>query len=103
MPGRVMPRLFLITFDIPGARPGDKRYGDVDRGLRRLGALYKPLKQVRLLVSDKLPHRIGRRVRHYIGPVGSVTVLRIGRFSIVDIADPAVHSAIRSLIRQHGF
>lgn len=102
MSRKVKPRLFLITFDLPGARPGDRRYGDIDRALGRMGDLHKPVKQVRLVVTDALPQRISRRIRHHMGPAGNVTVLRIGRLSAVDITDPVLRRAIRSLIRQHG-
>lgn len=99
---KVKPRLFLITFDLAGPRPGDRRYNDVDRALRRLGELHKPVKQVRLLVADALPRRISRRIHHYIGSAGNITVLRIGRLSEIDIADPILRRAIRNLILQHG-
>lgn len=102
MANKFIPRLFLITFDLPGAKPGDRRYADVDRCLRRLGTMHKPMKQVRLLVSDEPPWKIARQVRHYIGVNGNATVLRIGRYSVIDCVDPAIQSAMRMLVLKHG-
>jgi hypothetical protein len=95
-------RLFLITFDIPGARPGDRRYGDVDRYLARIGAVHKPLKQVRLIVTDAPPPAMTRAIRWRIGMRGNISVLRIARYSTVDFADPVIQATVRSLIRRHG-
>lgn len=95
-------RLFLVTFDVPGARGGDRRYRRVDRYLQTIGAMHKPAKQVRLVVTDAPPGAIERGVRHRVGPGGSVMVLRIGVFSSVDIPDPGIRRSIRSLIRRYG-
>lgn len=96
------PRLFLITFDVPGARGGDRRYHRVDRYLQSIGTMYKPAKQVRLLVSDSPPGVIEAGVRRRIGVGGGVMVLRVGTFSSVSLPDPTTGRRVRSLIRQHG-
>lgn len=95
-------RLYLVTFDIPAARGGDPRYGAVDRYLGRIGSLYRPAKQVRMVVTHAPPGAIERGVRHRIGAGGGVMVLRVGALSTVDIPDPATAHAVRSLIRRHG-
>ena len=96
------PRLFLVTFDVPGARGGDPRYHRVDRYLQSIGAMYKPAKQVRLIVTDAPPGVIEGGIRHRIGAGGGVMVLRVGAFSSVDLPDPGARRRVRSLIRRHG-
>jgi hypothetical protein len=95
-------RLFLITFDVPGASGGDRRYRRVDRYLQIIGSMYKPAKQVRLVVTDAPPSAIEAGVRHRIGSGGGVMVLRVGAFSSVDIPDPGIRRRVRSLIRRYG-
>ena len=95
-------RIFLITFDIPGATPGDSRYRYVDQFLRRCGTVFKPMKQVRLLVTDENPALVVRGVRARIGAAGNATALRIGKYSSVDCIDPGMQRQIRSLIRSYG-
>lgn len=95
-------RLYLVTFDIPGGRPGDSRYRRVDSFLHVLGSVHKPLKQVRLIVTGVPPRVISAGVRSRIGMRGNITVLRVGRYSIVDCFDPAVARAVRRLFRRYG-
>jgi hypothetical protein len=102
IPPKPQRRLFLVTFDIPGARGGDRRYHRVDRYLESVAVVYKPAKQIRLIVTDAPPWAIDRAIRRRIGAGGGVMVLRIARYSSVDFPDPGVLRRVRSLIRGFG-
>ena len=69
----------IVTFDVPLARPGDRRYTAVDKLLLDRGAVQKVFKQVRLLTTTTLPSRLTRMISAIIGPVGSVLVVQVTR------------------------
>lgn len=78
-------RLLLTTFDLTDTRPGDSRYRAADETLAMYGQLFKPIKQVRLLISRRSPEviklalqqRIGREASVMITPITALPAWRI--------------------------
>lgn len=69
----------VVTFDIPGARSGDRRYNAVDDLLRKHGDLTKVFKQVRLLATQTIPSRLAPQISEIIGPEGSVLIVHAAK------------------------
>ena len=95
-------RLLQVTFDIPGAQPGDRRYARVDRYLKRIGILDKSLKQVRLVLTDAPPAALARAIRFLIGSRGSLLILRVSSNSVVDCVGPGIQRHVENMIRMYG-
>lgn len=76
-----MPKHYhlIVTFDVPNAKPGDRRYKAVDTLLASHGPVTKVFKQVRLLTSATPPSQLTRLITAEIGPVGSVMVVHASR------------------------
>jgi len=70
----------LVSFDVPGAKGGDRRYKRVDEYLTANAIVFhKVFKQVRLVSTRKLPTQISRHLTLIIGPLGSVLVVHVSR------------------------
>src|SRR5690349_15095014 len=69
----------IVTFDIKGARPGDRRYKNVDALLEENGTVQRVFKQVRLVTTRSAPQRIARQISDIIGPEGSVMICHASR------------------------
>lgn len=80
-------RLLLVTFDLSDTLPGDQRYRQVDQSLRIHGLMFRPVKQLRLLLTSSSPdlikasmqQRIGRSETLLIVPITAVPAWRIAR------------------------
>ena len=80
-------RLLLVTFDLTDTQPGDKRYRQVDQSLRVHGLMFKPVNQLRLLLTSSSPdlikgsmqQRIGRSETLLVMPVTAIPTWRIAR------------------------
>lgn len=78
-------RLLLVTFDLTGTVSGDPRYALADTALANHGLVFKPVKQIRLLITQSisrrvkasLEQRIGRQATIFIAPLTSVPAWRI--------------------------
>ena len=78
-------RLLLVTFDLTNTRPGDARYRDADNALAFHGPVYRPVKQLRLLITrstskrvkSSLEQRIGTRATIFVAPITSIPAWRI--------------------------
>ena len=78
-------RLLLVTFDLTDTTPGDPRYAAADAALQAFGPVFRPLKQLRLLITRaasvrvraSLEQRIGRDVSILIAPISRVTAWRV--------------------------
>lgn len=78
-------RLLLVTFDLTGTMPGDKRYDQADAALSMHGPVFKPVKQQRLLITRStskrvkasLDQRIGKQTTIFIAPIASIPAWRI--------------------------
>ena len=46
-------RVLLVTFDLTGTRPGDARYRAADDAMSSHGTVFKPVKQLRFLLTDR--------------------------------------------------
>ncbi len=46
-------RVLLVTFDLTGTSPGDRRYRDADDAMSLHGTLFKPVKQIRFLLTNR--------------------------------------------------
>jgi len=46
-------RVLLITFDLTQTKPGDSRYRDADHAMSSHGTLFRPVKQVRFLLTSR--------------------------------------------------
>ena len=78
-------RLLLVTFDLTDTIPGDPRYREADAALAFHGDLFRPVKQLRLLITRStsrrvkasVEQRIGRRATIFVAPITSVPAWRI--------------------------
>lgn len=69
----------IVTFDIRGAKGGDRRYSRVDALLADHGTVHHVFKQVRLLSTTTKPQPLARAISEIIGPEGSVMISKAGR------------------------
>lgn len=84
-PKPLRTRLLMVTFDLTDTVPGDARYAAADAALSAFGPVFRPLRQLRLLVTDassarvraSLEQRVGRDVSILIAPITRVTAWRI--------------------------
>jgi hypothetical protein len=93
-------RHLIVTFDIRGARPGDRRYSDVDAFLQTKGALHKAFKQVRLLTTRSNPQPLARQVSQIIGPLGSVMISKAARPYRFVLGNRNPHAARRPVMEK---
>ena len=78
-------RLLLVTFDLTETVPGDSRYHQADAAIEFHGPVFRPIKQLRLLltrstshaVKSSLEQRIGRNMTIFVAPLKSVPAWRI--------------------------
>ena len=78
-------RLLLVTFDLTHTQPGDRRYREADNALSLHGEVYRPVKQLRLLITrstssrikQSLEQRLGRSVTIFVAPLDSIPAWRI--------------------------
>ena len=78
-------RLLLVTFDLTGTVPGDPRYDQADAALALHGAVFRPVKQLRLLITRStsrrvkasLDQRLGRQTTIFVSPITSIPAWRI--------------------------
>jgi len=78
-------RLLLVTFDLTDTVSGDTRYREADAALSFHGPLFRPVKQLRLLISRSTSKRIrasveqrtGRRATIFVAPITSIPAWRI--------------------------
>jgi len=87
---RIRPRPFrlrLVTFDLTNTRPGDGRYRTADEALAFHGHVFRPIKQVRLVltrareeaIKASLQQRIGRGESVLVLPLTAIPSWRISR------------------------
>lgn len=69
----------VVTFDVPGARPGDRRYGLVDEYLASQGTLTKVFKQVRLLATDTDPRVLAPAIAKIVGVGSSILIVHAAK------------------------
>jgi hypothetical protein len=75
----------MVSFDLTNTRPGDVRYRQADASLKMHGDVFRPVKQIRLLltrsksrlIKASLEQRLGRQVSIIIIPVKSIPAWRI--------------------------
>lgn len=85
LPIRRPYRLLMITFDLTSTIPGDPRYDDADRALKSHGLIFRPIKQLRLIITRStsarikasLDQQIGRSTSVFITPITSIPAWRI--------------------------
>jgi len=78
-------RLLLVTFDLTNTVSGDARYREADAALSFHGSVFRPVKQLRLLISKStssrirasIEQRIGRRTTIFVAPITSIPAWRI--------------------------
>jgi len=78
-------RLLMATFDLFGTVPGDLRYDQADDALRFHGPVFRPVKQLRLRITQStcktvkgsMEQRIGRRATVFVVPLRSIPAWRI--------------------------
>jgi hypothetical protein len=81
-------RLLMVTFDLTGTVAGDRRYAEADQALQLYGDLFKPVKQLRLLITRSparvikasLEQRIGRQSSVLVAPLTAIPAWRIQGF-----------------------
>lgn len=78
-------RLLMVTYDLTQTVPGDRRYKDADSSLGIHGIVFKPVKQLRLVITkstssaikSSLEQRIGRQATIFIAPISSIPAWKI--------------------------
>lgn len=78
-------RLLLVTFDLTETVPGDSRYHQADTAIGFHGLVFRPVKQLRLLltrstsraVKASLEQRLGRSTTILVAPLRSIPAWRI--------------------------
>ncbi|UYY58007.1 hypothetical protein [Sphingomonas sp. S2-65] len=96
-------RLYIVTFDLNQPSPGDLRYRRVDGYLRTVGAVVRPCKQTRMVVTRSNAAGLRAGIRSIIGARGDIAVFPVSRRSSMDIRDPGIRAAVRQAIARHGF
>lgn len=69
----------LVSFDIPGAKGGDRRYGAVDEFLASQGRVLHAFKQMRLLITSSEPTELAPALSAIVGPSASVLVVHAAK------------------------
>ena len=64
----------LVTFDIVGARPGDRRYQRVDELLASHGTVLRVFRQVRLLTTATDPRTLTPLISAITGPRSRILI-----------------------------
>lgn len=103
LPPRRRLRLYIVTFDLNQPRPGDLRYRRVDGYFRSVGAVVRPFKQTRMIVTRLSGPALRAGVRAIIGGRGDIGVFPVSVRSAIDIRDPGIRAAVRQAITQYGF
>ena len=62
-------RVLLVTFDLTGTRPGDPRYRAADDAMSAHGTLFKPIKQIRFLLTNRSSKLIRGSIEQRTGKV----------------------------------
>jgi hypothetical protein len=83
-------RVLLVIFDLSNTAPGDPRYSQADDALKTHGQLFRPIKQLRLLVTTRpsrivkasLDQRLGSNISLMISVLRDVAQIRIARIKI---------------------
>lgn len=78
-------RLLMVTFDLTQTTSGDRRYKDADNSLEIHGMVFRPVKQLRLVITQStsksikssLGQRIGRQATIFIAPISSIPAWHI--------------------------
>jgi hypothetical protein len=78
-------RLLMVTYDLTDTRPGDARYRQADAALTGHGDVFRPIKQIRLLITKStsqrvkasLDQRLGRQTSIFIAPLKSIPAWRV--------------------------
>lgn len=68
-------RLLLVTFDLTRTTPGDRRYAEADEALSLHGELFKPVKQLRFLITSQTSARIKASLEQRVGRSSSIVVI----------------------------
>lgn len=74
-------RLFLVTFDLTSTVPGDARYRAADSALEGQGEVFRPVKQVRLVITRSSPARLKASVVQRVGRAASILIVPITAMS----------------------
>ena len=70
-------RLLLVTFDLFNTKSGDARYARADAALRSKGRLFRPVKQIRLLITRSTSQRVKASLDQQLGKDSTVIVVPI--------------------------
>lgn len=78
-------RLLMVTYDLTQTVSGDRRYKDADSSLEIHGMVFRPVKQLRLIITQStskaikasLEQRIGRQSTIFIAPISSIPAWHI--------------------------
>lgn len=62
-------RVLLITFDLTQTKPGDRRYRDADDAMSNYGTLFRPVKQVRFLLTRQSSQTIRNSIEQHTGRI----------------------------------
>lgn len=60
-------RILMIAYDLTETTPGDPRYRAADLALQSHGEVFYPVKQIRLLLTDREASRVKNSLQQQIG------------------------------------
>ena len=95
-------RVYIVTFDLPGAVPGDQRYARVDKALKTLGTLIRPAKQVRLVISRRDARHIRAVVSSITGVHSDIIVARLTKGYAVRLRDPMMRREVVDALKKYS-
>ena len=98
-------RLLLVTFDLTGTTPGDRRYAQAEAALAAHGPVFRPVKQLRFVVTRStsrrvkasLDQRLGRSTTILVTPIKSIPAWRI-----VGVEQRRQWRALVRALEEHG-
>lgn len=86
-------KLFLVSFDLTSTVPGDARYRAADGSLQLLGQVFRPVKQVRLVITRASARHLKASLVQQIGRAATILILPIDAVSAWHIFGPGKRRA----------
>jgi hypothetical protein len=88
----------MVTFDLYGTVPGDPRYDQADAALSCHGPVFRPVKQLRLLITEATCKAVKASIKQRIGHNATILVVPIRSIPARRIFSPAKQREWRKFI-----
>lgn len=82
-------KVLLVTYDLTNTVPGDPRYKEADDALAMQGDLFRPIKQIRLLLTQKSSLQVRNSLEQRIGLNTSMLIIEMRNVRQLRIANRA--------------